>query len=105
MSYENFLIREMTEGADRWCSQCERTADDCACEELSDHFREVCSDFPVPVLAVPLRCVQESTQPAPRATDSCGGETSFSQWLEVHGDHLKLPTAFSEWLNQSGDSI
>lgn len=44
MSYENFLIREMTEGPVHWCSQCERDAEDCVCEQLSDHFREMCSD-------------------------------------------------------------
>jgi hypothetical protein len=41
MSYEDILIREMTDETMRWCSQCERDAEDCVCEELSDHFREV----------------------------------------------------------------
>lgn len=39
MSYENVLIREATERHTPWCSQCERDADDCVCEELCDHFR------------------------------------------------------------------
>jgi hypothetical protein len=48
MSYEDILIREATGDRDcddrcRWCSQCERYADNCVCEEISDHFRKVCS--------------------------------------------------------------
>ncbi len=48
MSYENQLIREAIGERDcddrcRWCSTCERDAESCVCEELSDHLREVCS--------------------------------------------------------------
>ncbi len=51
VNYENQLIREMTEGPTRWCSACERDAEDCVCEELSDHLRETVnpdSDVSVP---------------------------------------------------------
>ena len=61
MSYENFLIREQTEGRVRWCSQCERDAEDCVCEELSDHFRAAVGnsdvDVCVPATSEPLRKV------------------------------------------------
>lgn len=36
---EDYLIREMTTGPVRWCSTCERDAEDCVCEQLCDHFR------------------------------------------------------------------
>lgn len=39
MSYENVLIREATERYTPWCSDCERDADECVCEEICDHFR------------------------------------------------------------------
>ncbi len=41
MEYEDFLIREQTEGPVRWCSLCERDAEDCVCEELSTWMLEV----------------------------------------------------------------
>ena len=65
MSYENFLIREQTEGPVRWCSQCERDAEDCVCEELSDHFREVRpvgdsgTDVCVPAVSEPYRGAEQ----------------------------------------------
>jgi hypothetical protein len=96
MSYEDVLIREATEGPVCWCSACERDADDCCCEELSDHFREavdnVGPDVCVPAGPTPLQL----TWPAP---------TSFEDWLQQHGDALPLPESFREWLDQKGYEI
>ncbi len=53
MEYEDYLIREMTEGPVRWCSQCQRDAEDCVCEELSDHFRETVGNADTEDVCVP----------------------------------------------------
>lgn len=99
--YEDYLIREATERYAPWCSDCERDAEDCVCEELSDHFREtvgssvgrsdgdVCScpapsEFPLQLMDRP---------------------TTFGEYLERHGDHLPLPNSFQEWLDSNQDSI
>jgi hypothetical protein len=60
MSYENYLIREMTECApgDTNCSDCNQVI--CACESLADWHRE-----------------RELAEP-----------TSFSQWLDQTGDSI-----------------
>ncbi len=76
MSYENQLIREMTTGDERWCSQCERTADDCVCEELSDFVRETVN--PAGDVCVPAPAVVR---------------------------YLPLPTSFEDWMKQNEDSI
>jgi hypothetical protein len=39
MSYESVLIREATDDFGKWCSDCQRIAEDCVCEEICDHFR------------------------------------------------------------------
>jgi len=62
MEYEDFLIREMNDGPVHWCSQCERDAEDCICEQLCDWLREVDSDTDVcvPAVSEPLQLVAPS---------------------------------------------
>ena len=131
MEYENFLINEANEGVDLWCSQCERTAENCVCEELSDHFREVCSGDPEPDVRVPAgsgthQTLTEgsvngrgeichsslgasgsgvSTRRHPEIGFDSRPSESFSKWLEAHGDSLPLPQSFSAWLEQQNDTI
>lgn len=117
-NYENQLICEQTEGPVRWCSQCERDAEDCCCEELSDHFREVMnsgSDVRVPAESESHQAL--SGQSNRKRSSAEGGVVtveasvraapaqSFSKWLEAHGDSLPLPQSFSEWLERTQDKI
>ncbi len=132
MSYEDILIRESTGegmGQPPWCSACERDVEDCVCEELSDHFRAVCScdsgedvrdaSKDVPASPEPHRlqltwpknlwpdwiATERNNLNDPAGFSSLGTPQSFSEWLESHGDYLPLPNSFQEWLDRGNDAI
>ncbi len=138
MSYENQLIRESTGegmGQPPWCSACERDAEDCVCEELSDHFNELDAAYAISAeaparsepagfleragskSAVRRTCQTDKTGSGgdvccvPASSEPCrlqlmyGGPRSFTEWLESHGDYLPLPNSFQEWLDRGNDAI
>lgn len=82
-----------------WCYDCERMKEDCACEELSDHFREVNSG------ADPV-CVHAPA--VPESHNNLTAKQRFDQSVNHEIRRMmksQVPESFEDWLRSNNDSI